>query len=100
MTQTEISAGKAALEAYAETQSWEAIFVPDADYQTATIDLIQAADASKDQSAAGRQTAGQAALRAALDSTGEGGMVSDEICAGGTAAVLSAVAELRMQKNK
>lgn len=99
--QSEIAAGAAALKSYVESVSAiEVMFVPEAAFETGAADVIDAADAGADQTAAGRQAAGAAALRAALDATGEGGEVSAAQCASGTAAVLKAVATLRSQKQK
>ena len=52
--------------------------------------VIVAANASADQTPTGRQQAGQAALRAALDSTGQGGEVTDAQVASGATSVLYA----------
>ena len=49
MTNDEIDAGAAALEAYAEGQSWKARFAPAKTWHEGSIDIIKAADTGKDQ---------------------------------------------------
>jgi hypothetical protein len=89
----ELAAGEAALKAYVQqAEGWKAAFVPEQAYVTGASDVIAAANASADQSSAGRQAAGQKALRAAIDATGYGGDVTDAMCTAGAAAVLKAIA--------
>jgi hypothetical protein len=100
-TPSEIATGAAALRAYVQSISAiEAMFVPGSAFQIGATGVIDAADAGAEQSAAARQASGQAALRAALNSTGEGAEVSDAQCAAGTQAVLKAVAALRAQEDE
>lgn len=97
----EFAAGEAALKAYVsgmlaqEGKSWEAWFIPESAYQTGAADVIKAADAAKDQSDHGRQAAGAHALRIALNTTGQGGQVTDAQVASGTAVILHAIARVR-----
>jgi hypothetical protein len=101
-TVAEIAAGEAALKAFVnhilaeEGKSWEAWFIPEAAYRTGAVDVIHAADGCKDQDPVWRQTAGQNALRVALNSTGQGGQVTDAQCAGGARAILAALDHLRV----
>lgn len=99
MTNDDIAAGEAALMTYVRVaEGWKAAFVPAAAYRDGTMAIIRAADASKDQSAAGRQAAAQDGLRAAIDSSGYGGEVTDAMCAAGAQAVLGAVAAERAKQ--
>lgn len=101
MTNDDIAAGVAALTTYARAaEGWKAAFVPAAAYRDSTTAIIRAADASKDQSAAGRQAAAQDALRTAIDSSGYGGEVTDAMCVAGARAVLAAVAVERAKQPK
>ena len=99
LTEAEQNAGVAVLQTYVEqAEGWEAEFVPASVYPTAVADIVNAADAGTDQSTTGRQTSGQAALRAAIDATGYGGEVTDQMCADGASVVLTAVAQVRAQE--
>ena len=101
-TSVEIAAGEAALKAYVlgmlqhRGMSWEAWLIPGSAYHTGALDVITAADGCKDQDEVWRQTAGQNALRVALNSTGQGGQVTDTECAAGARAVLLAVEHVRV----
>lgn len=91
-TPTQLAAGETALKAYVQqAEGWEAAFVPEQAYVAGATDVVKAALASADQSPAGRQAAGQKALRAAIDSAGYGHEVTDAMCAAGAAAVLKAI---------
>jgi hypothetical protein len=65
-------------------------FIPQSAFMTAATDVVGAVEKSADQSTSGRQAAAARALRAALDSTGQGGQVSDDQCFAGAAAILVA----------
>ncbi len=92
-TPAQLVAGEAALRSYVlAAEGWEANFIPEAAYVTGATDVIDAANASTDQSAAGRQVAGEKALRAAIDAAGYGAQVTDQMCADAAAAVLKAIA--------
>lgn len=100
-TETEINAGATALKAFvdktmeARGMGFAEGMVPANDFVTGASDVIKAADASQDQSPAARQSAGQAALRAALNTTDQGDRVNDAQCASGTEKILAAVAAVR-----
>jgi hypothetical protein len=100
-TTAEVTAGIAALKAavdqmlQAKGAQWEEMFIPESAYDNGVADVINAADASKDQSPTGRQSAGQTALRAALNSTGQGAQVTNAECATCATAILKAVAAIR-----
>lgn len=104
MTRAEINAAAAALHAdvdqilAAAGRGWEEWLIPISVYATGATDIIKGADGAKDQSPAGRLQAGQAALRAALNSTGQGGQVSDAQCLKAAADALSAVAKVRAKQ--
>ena len=92
MTDAELAAGIAALESYVKgIAPFESMFVPANAYQTAVMDIVTAADGSADQTPAGRQAAAQVAMRAAIDSAGDGSEISDQQIHDGTAVVLAAV---------
>lgn len=101
----EDQAGAAALKTYidnmleANGKAWEEVFVPDSVYVTGSQDAIDAADESEDQSTEARKSAAAAALRQAIDSTGNGDQVSDNNLAEAAAAILTAVAKVRAQEN-
>jgi len=100
-TQAEYDAGEAALKAYVDQiEGWKASWIPEAVFQTGDLDIIGAADAATDQSLAGRQAAGAAALNAAIVAAGYGDDVAPAQCASAAAAVLAAVARLRSQNNQ
>jgi hypothetical protein len=65
-------------------------FIPQSAFLSAASAVVGAAEGSADQSTSGRRAAGVKALRAALDSTGQGGQVNDQQCADGAAQVLAA----------
>jgi hypothetical protein len=90
--QTEIDAGVTALVSY---EGWEANFFPEGANAGIATTVIDGADKGLDQSPAGRQTAGERALRAAAVATGHSDQLSDDMCRGATSAVLAAVAALR-----
>lgn len=100
-TQAEYQAGMAALQNYidqmlsSQGKSWEEGFIPSSVFSTGSMDAINAADAASDQTSMGRLTAASAALRAAVNSTGEGSQVSDADCNAAAAMILDAVAALR-----
>lgn len=101
----ELSAGAAALKAYIDQMlesnglAWEEMFIPDAAYEEGAADAIEAADGAADQSANGRLAAASAALRSAIDLTGQGGSVSDRNISEGAQAILVAMAKVRAQDN-
>jgi hypothetical protein len=105
ITQNETRAGAAALKDYIDRMltanglAWEEMFIPVKAYVQGADDVIEAADASKDQSAAARLQAGAAALRAALVQVGQSEKVSDTNLIEGTSEVLTAVAKVRAQEN-
>jgi hypothetical protein len=70
MTNAEIDAGAAALEAYAEGQSWKARLAPAGTWHEGSITIIKAADGATDQSPAGKVLAGINGLHAAMKSVG------------------------------
>ena len=71
-------------------KSFVAMFIPASAWMNAATAVITAMEKSADQSTSGRQAAGAKALRAALDSTEQGGQVNDKRCADGAAAILIA----------
>lgn len=74
---SELTAGEAILKAYVQkTFGFEAMFVPQNAYVIGVSDVIKAVRGIKDPKS--RQAAGFKALRAAINSTGDGGMVSDQ----------------------
>jgi hypothetical protein len=99
-TNQEITAGANALKVYidqmmeAAGKGWEEWMIPAETFVTGCTDVINAADRHT-QTPASRQANGQAALRAALNSTGHGGDVTDAQVAGATQAVLKAIGALR-----
>jgi hypothetical protein len=95
MTNTEIDAGAAALETYAEGQSWKAYLAPRGTWHEGAIDIIRAADASADQSPLGRLVAAVAGLHAALKSVGHEGEMTPQQYHDGAAVVLAAAHRLR-----
>lgn len=98
-------AGAAALKTYIDNMleanglGWEEMFIPDNVYITGATDAIDAADKSDVQSPEGRQAAAAAALREAIDSTGQGDKVSNTNIAEAATAILTAVAKVRAQDN-
>lgn len=88
---SDLNAGIAALQAYVEGITWEAMFINAGVYQTGVTDIITSADDSADQTPAGRQTAAQSALRSAINAAGYGSEVTDQECHDGAAVVLAAV---------
>jgi hypothetical protein len=97
MTNHEIDDGAAALEAYAEGQSWKAYLAPKGTWHEGSIDIIKAADTSKDQTPVGRLTAAVAALHAALKAVGHEGEMTDQQYHDGAAVVLAAVNKRRIR---
>lgn len=97
MTNNEIDAGAAALEAYAEGQSWKAHFAPKGAWHEGSIDIIKAADASKDQTPAGRLTAAIAGLHATLKSIGYEDAMTAQQYHDAAAVVLGAAAAHRLR---
>jgi hypothetical protein len=104
MTQAEINVAAAALHAdvdrilEATGRGWEEWLIPISVYATGAADIIKGADGAEDQTPAGRVQAGQAALRAALDSTGQGSQVTDAQCRNAAADALSAVTRVRAKQ--
>lgn len=100
MTNNDIAAGQDALESYVKgIEGWFKYAVikaqaPNAFHEGA-IDTIKAADASQDQSPAGRQAAARLALRRAINATGHGADVTDQQIHDGTAVTLAAVNKAR-----
>lgn len=87
------TAGAAALKAYVEKiDGWEADWIPEADYEAGVDAIVMAADASQDQTPAGRQAAGGAALLKAITAQGYGGKVTADQCNEAAAVVLAAIA--------
>jgi hypothetical protein len=97
VTNDEINDGAAALEAYAEGQSWKAYLAPKGTWHEGSIDIIKAADGSKDQSPAGRQTAAVGALHVALRSVGHESEMTAQQYHDGAAVVLAAVNKRRIR---
>jgi hypothetical protein len=95
MTNTEIDAGAAALEAYAEGQSWKAYFAPKGTWHEGSIAIIRAADGSNTQTPLGRQTAAIEALHAALKAVHHENELSSQQYHDAAAIVLAAVHKLR-----
>ncbi len=95
MTNAEIEAGAVALETYAEGQSWKAYLAPKVTWHEGAIDIIRAADGSKDQTPVGRQAAAVAGLHAALRAVDHDGEMSAQQVQDGAAVVLAAVHKLR-----
>lgn len=95
MTNNEINAGAAALEAYAEGQSWKARFIPAKTWHEGSIDIIKAADSGKDQTPAGRQAAAVAGLHDILKTIGHETVLTDQQYHDAAAVVLAAVNKLR-----
>jgi hypothetical protein len=97
MTNSEIDDGAAALEAYAEGQSWKARFAPAKTWHEGSIDIIKAADGAAEQSPIGRLTAAVAALHAALKAVGHEGEMTEQQYHDGAAVVLAAVNKRRIR---
>jgi hypothetical protein len=103
-TQEEITVGTASLKQSldqaleAQGKSWEESFIPESDITIGATLVIEAADGAKDQSIDGRQAAGTTALRASIDSAGEGSAVTDNQCSAAVSFILSAVAGLRSKQ--
>ncbi|MDE2471967.1 MAG: hypothetical protein KGL35_25370, partial [Bradyrhizobium sp.] len=86
--QAELDAGAAALEAYAEGQSFMARFAPEGAWTDGASDMIAAADAATDQSPAGRQAAAMTRLQADIAAAGYASMMSAQQCHDAAAVVL------------
>lgn len=105
LTPAEDEAGAKALKAYVDKMleanglSWEETFIPDSIYVQGATDAIEAADAGDDQSLQGRVSSAAAALRVAIDSTGQGGQISDDNLTEAASEILTAVAKVRAQEN-
>src|SRR5580698_3515299 len=90
---TNYDKGEAALKAYVDSmlestgQGWKEWWIPESAFASGSKDAIDAATASKDQSATGRQLAAEAALRNALNAANLGGQVTDTQIAAGAAAI-------------
>jgi hypothetical protein len=95
MTNAEIDAGAAALEAYAEGQSWKAHLAPRGTWHEGSIDIIRAADGGIDQTPVGRLKAAVAGLHAALKAVGHEEEMTAQQYHDATAVVLAAVHKLR-----
>ena len=95
MTNADIAAGQAALEAYVEGVTWKAMFIKAAVYHEGAIDAIRAADVSPDQTPQGRQAAATAALARALAKAGYASQVTPQQLHDGTAVILAAVNKAR-----
>ena len=100
MTPAEIAAGAAALESYAEDQTFLAHFAPADAWTNGAASMIEAADASADQSPAGRQNAAMAKLQADIADAGYGSMMSAQQCHDAAAVVLAAVNKIRNAQPK
>ena len=72
-------------------------FAPEGAWTQGATDMIAAADASYDQSPAGRQTAAQTKLSADITAEGYASMMSAQQCYDAAAVVLAAVNKLRSQ---
>lgn len=105
INQNETDAGANALKTYIDQMleanglSWEEGFIPDNVYVTGADDAIAAADGSADQSSTARIAAAASAIRNAVNSTGQGGIVSDQNCQEAASVILVAVAKVRAQAN-
>jgi hypothetical protein len=75
-------------------------FIPQSAFMTAATAVVSAAEKSADQTTSARRAAGAKALRAALDSTGQGGQVNDQQCADGAAQILAADAAWKIAQAK
>jgi hypothetical protein len=95
MTNSEIAAGAAALETYAEGQSWKARFAPAKTWHEGSIDIIRAADGSPDRTPAGQVVAGINALHVALKAIDQETALSVQQYHDAAAVVLAAVNKLR-----
>ena len=95
MTHNEIDTGAAAIEAYAEGQSWKAHFAPKGVWHEGSIDIIRAADGGQDQSPEGRVASAVAALHAALKTLGYENQMTAQQYHDAAAVVLAAVHKLR-----
>jgi hypothetical protein len=71
-------------------KSFVAMFIPASAWMNAATAVVTAVEKSADQSTSARQAAASGALRAALDSTGQGGQVTGKQCADAAAAILTA----------
>ena len=71
-------------------KSFFAMLIPASAWMNGATAVVTAAEKSADQSTSGRQAAGFKALRAALNSTGQGGQVTDAQCSQGAAQILAA----------
>lgn len=65
-------------------------FIPQSAFMSGATAVVTAAEKSADQSTTGRLTAGAKALREALNSTGQGGQVTDAQCNQGAFQILAA----------
>lgn len=95
MTNGEIDAGAAALESYAEGQSWKAKFAPAKTWHEGSIDIIRAADGSKNQTPGGQVASAVVALHAALGAIGQEDALDAQQYHDAAAVVLAAVYKLR-----
>lgn len=94
-TPIEVAAGAAALQSYADGQSFAAHFAPAQAWIRGATDMIGAADAASDQSPIGRQSAAQAKLSADITAAGYASMMSGQQCHDAAAVVLAAVNKIR-----
>lgn len=97
MTNTEIDDGAAALEAYAEGQSWKARFAPAKTWHEGSIDIIKAADGNADQTPIGRLMAAINGLHEALHAVGHADELSKQQYHDAAAVVLAAVNKRRIK---
>jgi hypothetical protein len=91
VTSQEITAAVSAAEAY---EGWESGFIGETNNENMARLIIETADASPDQSVAGRQSAAVAALTKTIDAAGYGSEVSATMINGVVSAVLGAITGL------
>lgn len=104
-TPEELAYDAAAFRAYTramlESMGWMGkiaeLQIPETAWIAGAVAVVTAANAAKDQSVAGRQAAGAAALRTGLDATGNGARVTDDEVNKGVAAILYADNTWRVQ---
>ena len=89
-TQAQIQAAADALKAYAEGQTWEAMFAPQSAWTTGATDMLAAADAATDQSPTGRQAAAMAKLQADIAAAGYANLMTAQQCHDAAAVTLAA----------
>ena len=95
-TAKDIAVGWVVLEHYAEGINWLAKMAPEKVWDQGVAAIVNAADAAADQSPAGRQAAGQAALVKAVTDAGYGSMLTDpQQSHDAVAVVLAAVGKAR-----